>query len=67
MQGCGVRAPWAAAVAAATCGFAGDEHIPNGATFNIGAWSIIVAAGLFVVVTMAGITVKLAGALPIAH
>ena len=34
IQGCGVRTPKAAAVAAATCGFAMDEHIPNGGMFD---------------------------------
>ena len=36
-QGIGVRTPSAAAVAAATIGLAGLEHMPNGATFTIGA------------------------------
>ena len=35
-HGCGVRTPIAAAVAAATCGFAMDVHIPNGIIFTIG-------------------------------
>jgi hypothetical protein len=36
MQGMGVRTPIAAAVAAATIGFAGDMHMPNGIIFTIG-------------------------------
>lgn len=36
MQGIGVRTPMAAAVAAATIGFAGDMHMPNGIIFTIG-------------------------------
>ena len=32
-QGCGVNVPLAALVAAATCGFDIDVHIPNGGTF----------------------------------
>ena len=36
MHGIGVRTPSAAAVAAATTGFAGDIHIPNGMIFTIG-------------------------------
>ena len=36
MQGIGVSTPIAAAVAAATCGFAGDLHTPNGLMFNMG-------------------------------
>ena len=36
MQGIGVSTPSAAAVAAATTGFAGEEHIPKGMMFFIG-------------------------------
>lgn len=36
MQGIGVRTPMAAAVAAATIGFAGDMHMPNGMIFTSG-------------------------------
>ena len=36
MQGCGVRTPEAAAVAAATCGLDGLWHIPNPEIFTIG-------------------------------
>ena len=35
-QGIGVSTPSAAAVAAATIGFAAHEHMPNGATLTIG-------------------------------
>ena len=35
-QGIGVSTPSAAAVAAATVGFDGDIHIPNGGMFTIG-------------------------------
>ena len=38
-HGWGVRTPDAAAVAAATCGFDGVVHMPNGAMFAIGATS----------------------------
>ena len=44
-HGIGVRTPRAAAVAAATAGFAGEIHIPKGATFVIGLLSRTVAAG----------------------
>jgi hypothetical protein len=43
MQGIGVRTPSAAAVAAATVGFAGLVHMPNGTILTIGAKSIIEA------------------------
>ena len=46
IQGCGVRTPKAAAVAAATCGFAMDEHIPNGGMFDMLVASCMVAIGL---------------------
>jgi len=36
-QGCGVSTPIAAAVAAITMGLAGDEQVPKGSTFTIGA------------------------------
>ena len=36
MQGMGVSTPRAAAVAAATTGFDGDMHIPNGMMFTMG-------------------------------
>jgi len=36
MQGIGVSTPMAAAVAAATVGFAGDMHMPNDMTFTMG-------------------------------
>jgi hypothetical protein len=36
MHGIGVNTPMAAAVAAATAGFAGDMHMPNGVMFAIG-------------------------------
>ena len=45
IQGIGVSTPIAAAVAAATVGFAGLIHIPNGMILTIGMWSIILAAG----------------------
>ena len=44
MQGCGVKTPAAADVAAMTCGLAGLLQMPNGWMFTIGAKSMIVAA-----------------------
>jgi len=41
MQGIGVSTPNAAAVAAATVGFAIDMHIPNGMMFIIEMWSMM--------------------------
>lgn len=43
MQGCGVRTPMAADVAAATGGFAGETHIPNVGMLAIGIVSAMVA------------------------
>ena len=45
MHGMGVKTPSAAEVAAATVGFAGLMHIPNGRILSIGTWSMILAAG----------------------
>jgi hypothetical protein len=44
-QGMGVSTPSADAVAAATVGFCGELHIPNGLMFIIGTWSMMLAAG----------------------
>src|SRR6476660_5519805 len=62
MQGMGVKTPRAAAVAAATAGFAGDMHMPNGAILAIGIWSMIFASGICPVATRpTGRTVRVAG------
>ena len=45
MHGIGVSTPMAAAVAAATWGFDGDVHMPNGGMFSIGLLSMMFAAG----------------------
>jgi len=45
MQGMGVSTPMAAAVAAATVGFAGDMHMPKGMMFTIGTLSMMLASG----------------------
>jgi hypothetical protein len=44
-QGMGVSTPSAAAVAAATVGFAGELHIAKGMMFTSGTWSMMLAAG----------------------
>jgi hypothetical protein len=68
MHGCGVNTPNAADVAAITCGFVGAMHIPNGAMFIIGTWSMIVAAGWPPIVTkLVGMTVRVDGAAPNEH
>lgn len=61
IQGIGVSTPNAAAVAAATVGFAMELHMPKGWMFFIGTKSTIVAAGFpsanvrFSGVTMSGV------------
>jgi hypothetical protein len=45
MQGMGVSTPRAAAVAAATAGFAGEMHIPNGMMFTRGTFAAMLASG----------------------
>lgn len=65
IQGMGVNTPNAAAVAAATVGFAKELHIPKGIIFTIGLLSIIVAAGNLAVVTrFTGNTFSTDGATP---
>src|SRR5579871_50962 len=66
-HGMGVRTPNAAAVAAATVGFDGEEHIPNGATLTMGLPSMILAAGVPVSTRLAGSTTRLLGAAPKLH
>jgi hypothetical protein len=67
-QGWGVRAPPAAAVAAATCGFDGALHKPKGMMLLIGMLSMIVAAGALLALTrVAGRTIMALGAAPKVH
>ena len=67
MQGIGVNTPSAAAVAAATVGFAGQLHMPNGMTLTMGALSMIVAAGAPAMTHGVGSTFKDEGATPKLH
>ena len=68
VQGIGVNTPPAAAVAADTCGFAIDVHIPNGMMFVIGTLSMIHAAGILLHMTLAfGRTLSTDGAIPKLH
>jgi|TARA_B110000967_G_scaffold194808_1_gene223698 hypothetical protein len=68
MQGMGVSTPRAAAVAAATIGLAGDVHTPKGRTLTKGMWSMIVAAGIFEVITiLVGRTANDEGTMPKEH
>ncbi len=67
-QGIGVSTPSAAVVAAATVGFDGLMHIPNGGMLVMGAKSMIDAAGLPSTITRAdGITLSTEGAAPKLH
>ena len=68
VHGAGVFTPRAAAVAAITAGLLVELHIPNGAIFAPITLSIIVAAGMFVAITLAtGGTLRGTGAIPIEH
>src|ERR1700735_4045151 len=68
MQGIGVSTPSAAAVAAATVGFAGLLQVPKGMMFINGALSMIVAAGTPpAMVWFVGSTTMLLGAAPKLH
>ena len=68
-HGWGVSTPRAAEVAAATCGFDGVMHIPNGATLAMALKSWIVAAGCPPAVTggPVGMAVSTAGVVPKLH
>ncbi|KVB60050.1 hypothetical protein WI61_08120 [Burkholderia cepacia] len=64
-QGIGVSTPIAAAVAAATVGFAGELHMANVGMFASGLEFIMVAAGRPSTMTLAvGSTTSVAGAAP---
>ena len=68
MHGIGVSTPNAAAVAAATIGFAGDMHMPKGMIFTKGIWSMMFAATcLPTMVRLIGRTERTDGAIPIVH
>jgi len=67
MQGMGVSTPSAAAVAAATMGFAGQLHIPNGGILTMGLLSMMLAAGAPVITLLAGKTDKALGETPKLH
>jgi hypothetical protein len=64
MQGAGVGVPKAAVVAAATVGLLCVVHIPKGIILDIGAKSIIVAAGFPPIMIVGRITFKTLGASP---
>ena len=65
MQGIGTSTPNAAAVAAATTGFAIELQTPNGKILSIGTWSMILAAGGPSASTLlSGKTTKADGATP---
>jgi hypothetical protein len=66
-QGIGVSAPKAAAVAAATVGFAMDIHTPKGGTFIMGFPSMMFPAGFPVMTRLIGRTFSVAGAAPKLH
>src|SRR5688572_24042133 len=67
MHGIGVSTPRAAAVAAATIGLDASWHMPNGATFMIGATSPMLAAGPPASGRPSGITLSADGATPPVH
>ena len=55
-------------MAAATIGLAGLVHMPNGMMLTIGMWSMMLAAGTFVVITLfGGSTTSELGATPKLH
>ena len=64
MHGWGVSTPRAADVAAATCGFDGVVHMPNGGMFTFGLKSMMLAAGADASTLLAGATTRELGATP---
>jgi hypothetical protein len=66
MHGIGVSTPKAAAVAAATSGFDGVMHMPNGMILTIGTASRMLAEGVSVV-TVGITTLNGEGATPNVH
>lgn len=66
-HGIGVNTPIAAEVAADTCGFDIEVHIPNGIIFTIGLLSIMVATGILETTFALGITFNIDGAIPNVH
>jgi hypothetical protein len=68
IHGAGVGVPMAAAVAAATVGFACVLHMPKGMMFFMGVKSMTFAAGTLHPMTMfSGVTTMLLGASPSEH
>jgi hypothetical protein len=67
MQCIGVSTPRAAAVAAATCGFARLMQTPNGGMFIIGTLSMMLPASMLPVFTIFGVALKVDGAAPNVH
>src|ERR1700722_14051080 len=68
IHGIGVSTPRAAAVAAATVGFAGEVHMPKGMILVIGIWSMMFASGTMLVITLlVGSTTSELGANPKLH
>jgi hypothetical protein len=67
MQGMGVNTPRAAAVADATIGLASDRHTPKGGMFTIGLLSMMLAAGVPIMVLLTGSTLSVLGATPKVH
>ena len=69
VHGIGVSTPSASAVAPATAGLAIDMHIPNGKMLTNGLLSMMLAAGLFSIITggPVGTTISVPGAAPNEH
>src|SRR4051794_28426289 len=67
VQGIGVRTPSAAAVAAATAGFARLLHMPKGSTLRNGLLSMMFATGIDDMTRLSGTTISVDGASPIVH
>jgi len=67
VQGMGIKAPKAAAVADATAGLASEVHIAKGRMFKKGTLSIMLAIGMLVETRFFGKTISDEGAAPKEH
>lgn len=67
IQGMGVKAPMAAAVAAATVGLAREVQVPKGGILTMGIWSKTEARAMDDMTLAAGSTFKTDGAAPKEH
>ena len=67
IHGWGMSTPWAAPVAAATCGFASERHMPKGGIFTTERKLITVATALPLAAATPGCRTRVEGEIPWLH